>query len=245
MNTFEVNEWKAFLKPILAPYELDPRVSIYLIGRGAQCAFADRMELHDIDLLIIGENFGEPCSREVVVKDDITYDISYVRAASLRNMVTSRQAMWIEMLAQSKLLLSIGGVAVEPVEKAAHLWEQGPGKPDAGAIKRIRFECGQLLENLEHSRADAVKFSYLMSYSVHRMVELYFELEGRWLPKAKKQMTQLKQLNGDFYDKMAHCLITNDHNEKMASFEDAVSYMLSNYGGAMLGFSKGAYPIDL
>lgn len=212
----------------------------FLVG-SALWAEGDKTNLNDLDLFLIGENGGY-FEREVKFADDIKLDISYLPLTLLRQGLKEGWPFLINSFREYKTIFSNPEIE-EIAQKLKEKYTAGPGSLTKEEKDYIRFKINEDYESLLSKKDDPLSAFFLTHNLFITLLNNYFPLRGKWTPKGKKVMAEIKKedmiLYGfceDFYSQV--------HLEgKIEILLKMMEYILKDSGGIKKTWPKGRFPL--
>jgi hypothetical protein len=101
------------------------------------------------------------------------------------------------------------------------------------AIRSHRFRLTELLEDVADCVDDPVQARWLMYAALPRIIETAFLWHQQWMPKAKRSLAEIEELDPLLADLCLEFLETTDFAMQLVVFESLVAYVLVPLGGEL------------
>lgn len=228
-----------------------PESVIGSLGKKSKEALEKRNPVvRDLDLLVMDSKYAV-FHREVFQEEGLEFDISYISEELLRDQLQVKSRIWVDAIKGFSTLytgdpaLSLG---ITDLKKQVKKMEAENPKgilhqTSDAEIRFIRFDLSQKLKDLFHQKEDKVQFNYLKNSYVIALIENYFQLWHRMIPKRKKQLKQLSGEEPELYQ-MIQDFYEADSEQAYEVLEKMTEYVLKHVGGGLQTFEKDVYPID-
>jgi hypothetical protein len=219
--------------------------AIFLVGSAVDAVdmeIIDLEKIKDIDIFVItpGENHFQ---REVLEKEGIKFDISYLPLDLLKKGIQEKWALVISVLAKAKLIYGENQEIIRLVKEISNIYLSGPGPLTQEEMKYIRFKLYQDYEDILYRKSDhsIVKF---LAYNLFREILVtYFKLNEKWVPKDKKILKIIKKEEQMLYN-LCNQFLEEENTEKILQILLTIlEYVLNPFGGVLRYWPKGKFPL--
>jgi len=219
----------------------DPGVSAVILAGSAAVA-DDLSSCKDIDIFVI-LSAGESLEREVIEKENIIWDITYLPQRLLKQGIKEKWPFLIHGLKNNKpLFIGSGEINLE-LARIQEIYQKGPGVLTEEEIKYIRFKLTQDYEDLLKRKNDLVNGRFLAQNLLREIFSAYFRLNNQWEPRAKKLLAELKLKNPDLYNLALNFLAEKNMEKNLVQLKDMIKYVLNPFGGRLKYWPKGKFPL--
>lgn len=217
-------------------------LSILLIGAGSKIEEKDFNTLKDIDLFVItDENYG--FQREIIEVEDALFDISYMSLDALKKAIDDEMTFLINALQSYRIVYSELEDLEKLLDRIKFIYNRGPQNLGPDEVNYIRFKLYQDYEDIFFRREDVQNSLFLMNNLFREILIAYFKLNNRWVPKDKKILNYLQNLDKILYNLCIDFADEEDSNEKLRKLEEILNYVLMSHGGAIKLWKRGRFPL--
>ena len=127
-------------------------VAILLVGSAVKTSQKELEKLRDVDIFVIIDK--DSFYREVINKEDIEFDISYLPIELMKKAISSRTSSLINVLYNSKVIFKSSTTIENYLNEIKNIYLEGPKHLDESEIKYIRFRLNQMYETILSKKAD-------------------------------------------------------------------------------------------
>lgn len=218
---------------------------ILLVGKAAMLPIEKFDSLRDVDFIVIHKN-QSAFERHIYEHDAIMIDLSYISLNDLERVIHEENAMWIGFLNHSKVLW-IGDQTTKLLTSlltdVKERYDRGPKPLSTEDIQWIRFQIGSYLEEIENRKNEN---AFLLEDALWRyyrfVIEQAYALHGKWLPKEKRQLEGLADINYDLYRGLIDW-IESDVHMKSEKSKVISKILLKHIGEPMVNYPRGIFPL--
>lgn len=217
-------------------------VSVSLIGAAADEVPLVLNRLRDLDLLVVRSG-TDPFTREVRDHSGLLLDISYVSLKDLEQISQKDNHQWVRILAKSKNIYKSCGDATPFFQRARDIYFDGPEVMTLEDINHCRFVLTHLFEDLSARGENEMEGEFLAGLFMLEALRTYFKINNAWVPRDKKLLKALFQTDLILYELVKCTLKEKKLKKKINSCRDILHYILKPYGGILVRWEKGVYPL--
>lgn len=218
-------------------------MSISLIGAAASVAKDKYDTMNDIDLFVVMKNYGRH-EREVKQLEGMTYDISYFDIQDLNKLIVKDNHAWIRILSKAKHLYKRDSVVEAYFALANRIFISGPDAILSPEIDAYRYQITSGYVDVYNRKDKEVECLFLSSVFLNDLLQLYFKLQSTWVPRPKKMLNVLFDVDMILYELVKATLKSESIEERLRLLEDLVIYILRPYGGKLEQMNRTPFPID-
>lgn len=217
-------------------------LSILLIGASARAEKVDFNSLRDIDLFVItDENYG--FEREVIDIEGMLFDISYMSLESFKKGIDDKITFLINSLQSYRLIYNIDINLEKLLNKLKSIYKEGPIRLEAEEIDYIRFKLYQDYGDILSRKEDILNTIFLMNKLFYDILISYFKLNGYWIPKDKKLLNRIQNIDDILYNLGTDFIKEEDLEVKLRELYNILDYTLKPHGGVIKFWKKGKFPL--
>ncbi len=233
---------KVYYKRIQEIIKSEKALSILLIGEGAKVEEKDFNTLKDIDLFVItDENHG--FQREITEIEGVLFDISYMPVNLLRRSLNDALGFIINSLQRYRVVYNKLEDLEELLYRIKSIYVKGPKNLKASEVEYIRFKLYQDYEDILHRKEDTQNSLFLINNLFHGILISYFKLKHVWVPKDKKIINNIQNIDKILYNLCMDFSDENNFNQKLIKLYEILDYVLRPYGGVLKFWKRGRFPL--
>lgn len=217
-------------------------ISILLIGAGANVENSSFNTLRDIDLFVIAdENYG--FEREVVETEGVLFDISYMSPRCFEQGINEKLSFLINALQNCRIVYNTNEDLEDFLDEIKLLHRTGPIKLSNEKVDYIRYKLYQDYKDTLSRKGDVLNASFLTSSLFYNILTSYFKLNGYWVPKDKKILKNIQEIDNRLYNLCKDFIKEEDINSKLKRLDEILKYVLKPYGGAINFWKRKKFPL--
>lgn len=209
----------------------------------------DLSECRDVDLLVVVDD-DKPFEREIYSLDTLEFDISYISISEIENQIGTRSVIWVKAIKDYRAIYLQNESIKEKITQNKEIVNDFYNKYDKISdlqnldhIKFLRYDISNKLEYVIRKKDDVVLYNHLKCSFILDLVRLYFEINNIIIPKAKKQINEIKNIDEVLYKMLEEYYKDNQIDDEKFLFT-MTDYVLSKHGGRLYEFEKGYYPVN-
>lgn len=218
---------------------------ILLLGKGANTPIEAFDTLRDIDFLVIHHN-DQFFERSVFEVEGIVFDQSFISINDLKQVIQDQNEMWLGILNHSKVVWledSFKSDLEAMIDKVKDLNKMGPSPLNEWMCQWIRYQMGAYLEEIALKKNSDSFFVEEALWRYFRFVVTQaYAIHGKWLPKEKRQLEGLKDINYDLYKALIEW-IESDLLGKLEKSKMISKILLKDVGEPIFDYPRGRYPL--
>lgn len=237
-----MNKRKAYEEKVEKIIENEKVISILLIGAGARVKYDEFETLRDIDLFVITEEDYD-FQREVIETYGVSFDISYMSIKAFKRGIDEQLIFLINSLQSCTIVYNTNEALEELLNKIKFLYEKGPAKLKKAESDYIRFKLYQDYVDILSRKEDRMNVLFLMNNLFYNILISYFKLNSFWIPKDKKILNYIQNIDNILYNLCIDFIEEDDSNLKLKKLDEILEYVLKSHGGAMVDWKKGKFPL--
>jgi len=217
-------------------------LALMLVGSAVECKDIDEIgDLNDIDIFVIYEK-NQNFQREIKTVENIEFDINYFDLDSLELLIEREIPFILKAMHKNKLIFSSEKVE-KLIDYGCTKYVNGPNKIEENEIKYLRFDYSSRLQDINKVKGNRVQFNFLADELLHKAITDYYRLNRLWVPKNKKKLIKLKDINEKMYELCIAYLQLDEAIMKYEYLAKIIENILNNYGGLKNNWEKGDFPI--
>lgn len=234
-----LNVYKSFVNQLKEDEDV---VTISLVGSASDLEEKYFYKLADIDLFVVKHGISN-FVKEVVEYEGVNFEVSYIDVPALDKLIAKDNHHSIRLLAKSKKIFKRNEDATECFDKAREIFFEGPDQLSEEDITYYRFLLSNLYEDVENRITHEVEAEFLSNIFVHEVLKAYFKLNNSWVPRNKKLLTIVFEVDIILYELVKASLKEKDIERKIKICHDILVYVLRPYGGKLNKWEKSEFPI--
>ncbi|WP_432408267.1 hypothetical protein [Wukongibacter sp. M2B1] len=237
-----MDKGKIYDKKIKQIIEAERVLSILLIGAGANTEKNNFNFLRDIDLFVItDENYG--FQRAVTETEGVLFDISYMSIKAFEKGMDEKLSFLINALQNCRIVYNINEGLEEYLNNIKDLYSIGPQKLSNEEVDYIRYKLYQDYEDILSRKGDILNVRFLLTNLFYNILISYFKLNGYWIPKDKKILSNIQKNDNALYGLCKSFIQEEDSNSKLKSLDKILNYVLKPYGGIIRFWKRKKFPL--
>ncbi len=146
-------------------------------------------------------------------------------------------------MAKSKKVYKRNNEADEHFNKARQIFFDGPGKLSDEDVNYYRFLLSNRYDDVLKRSDREVEGDFMANIFVHEVIKIYFKLNNSWVPRDKKLLKIIFEVDIILYELIKASLKEQDLNQKIKICHDILVYVLRPYGGKLNTWDKSEFPI--
>lgn len=227
---------KTYDKVIKSIEDTNP-LAIILVGSSVE----DITNSSDIDLFVICDRF-DGFVRDIKVHEGIEFDINYLGMDILRDLIDDRTTFILTAFKRYRPI-KINQEIEDLLIHCNEVYNSGPIALGQEEIDYLRFNYGMRLKDINKNILNLYEFNILSSNTLDKILEDYFRINRLWVPKTKKILRKIKEVDNRFYILVTSYLQIEEPIIKLEYLEQILSMVFKNYGGLKYTWENKKFPI--
>lgn len=171
--------------------------SIILVGSMRNLEFD--VKLSDIDIFVITEE-GKRQIRKILEVSGVEFDMNYFSRKISEELIKKREQFFIECLKDGNLVYDKDGFGDYIIKESIKEYSKGPDKIEDYEINHCIIKINDYFKKLQNlQNGPKYEFHFLSNVCLQEMIKLYYKLNNMWIPKDKKLLKSLKNINNDLF----------------------------------------------
>lgn len=217
-------------------------IAVSLIGSASDIGEKYFHKLADIDLFVVKKGVTN-FMREVIPQEGFSFNVSYIDIPCFERLLDKDNHHWIRLLAKSKKVFKRNEEADPHFQKARRIFFDGPDKLSLDDVNYYRFLLSNMYEDVAKRKGREVESDFLANIFVHELLKVYFKLNNSWVPRDKKLLQIVFDVDIILYELVKASLKEKDLDEKIKICHDILVYVLKPYGGKQCNWERSEFPI--
>lgn len=217
-------------------------IKVALIGSASDIDKKYFHKLADIDCFVVKrgvENFV----REVIPHEGFNFNVSYIDIPCFERLIDKDNHHWIRLLAKSKTVFKRNEEADPYFKKVREIFFDGPDKLSEDDVNYYRFLLSNMFDDVKKRREREVEAEFLANIFVHEVLKVYFKLNNSWVPRDKKLLQVVFDVDIILYELIKASLKEQNLDQKIGICSDILAYVLKPYGGKQSIWERSEFPI--
>lgn len=166
---------------------------IFLVGSSKHIDLTKQeSKVNDIDIFVV-VNEGPEQIRLIKNIEGIEFDINYFSNKGVERLINDREYFFLKEVSQAKILFDKKQSLDKLKELCKIEYNKGPKELSKEEIAFISIE---LLSNIERLKSkekyETFEYEFLTNIYIKDMLNNYFKINNKWIPKDKKIMDSIK-----------------------------------------------------
>lgn len=234
------HKYWCYQKKIKALMDEADVMGVVLVGKGALADEATFETLNDVDLIVLTSS-GVKNRRSVALIEGVEFDMSYLPISFVENAIHQRDILWIEILANSKIVYSLG---IDPlIDQCKDIWEKGPTLLRSIDKAYFSFYLTTSLNDIKNRLKDEALAKYLITEFLTGVMRLTFRLHRKFEPlKKKRWIGQIKSLDNSLGHQIEEILMITSVDEQYKAVESLYNEVTKTLGGVVSTWTDEEFP---
>lgn len=215
---------------------------VLLVGALAKTNISNVNKLRDIDIFVVTNSINK-FEREVVIKEGIEFDISYISLDLLQKGLEEMWPFLMNSLFNYKLVYSTEPQIEKLLSKIQNIKVTGPKELKEEEIKYVRFTLYQLYKDIITRKFEEMNVIFLTYNLFNQILDSFFKLNKLWIPKDKKKLNIIKEEDKELYSLCIKFIREENIDKKIRALYEVLNYVLIPFGGILEYWEKSSFPL--
>lgn len=201
--------------------ELSARPEVLGVALFGSMARGDARPDSDLDVYVLVD---EGSWRDIETRDGKHYEFVYSSAEASKAFWNANPNDCVQLWTDARILLDPQGKLSEFRDEALRLRDEGPPRLDARAVRHRRFDAEDQLRAIQAlQQSDAATSALVLDRLVEGLSEVYFALNGQWVPLPKERLKRIREAAPDLGRAFDSFYTARDPGAKLAAGHQLVS----------------------
>lgn len=168
--------------------------SILLVGSAKNLDLSlDDIQINDIDIFVTTK---EGPDQERIIKDinGIEFDINYFSNEGVNKFIENKEYFFLKEMKEAKIIYDKNKDINKIIELCNTEYNKGPKSLTQNEKSFLKMEILSKIERLkQREKYEDFEYKFLINIYLKDIIESFFKINDKWIPKDKKMMSVLKK----------------------------------------------------